>query len=70
MHSHDVVGKTTINMKHGLFEPGGYKGDSVQHVAFNSNTLFKVLDGAPKEFLKPYFRPSSAPRHRTLRRTW
>ena len=35
--SHDVAGKPPINMKHGVYEPGGRKGDSVQHVAFNSS---------------------------------
>jgi hypothetical protein len=57
IHPHDVAGKPPINMKHGVFEPSGYKGDSVQHVAFNSSIPVKVLDGTPKEFLKPYFQP-------------
>ncbi|HMH13158.1 MAG TPA: hypothetical protein VK578_08630 [Edaphobacter sp.] len=57
IHPHDVAGKPPINLKHGVFEPSGHKGDSVQHVAFNSSTPVKVLDGTPKEFLKPYFSP-------------
>lgn len=54
IHPHDVAGKTPLNLKHGVFETGR-KGESVKQVAFNSTTSVKVLDGAPKEFLKPYY---------------
>ncbi len=57
IHPHDVAGKPPINLKHGVFETSGRKGESVQHVAFNSSIPVKVLEGAPKEFLKPYFPP-------------
>jgi|SRR5579871_26405 len=57
IHPHDVAGKPPINLKHGVFETSGRKGDSVRHVAFNSSIPVKVLDGTPKEFLKPYFQP-------------
>jgi hypothetical protein len=52
IHPHDVAGRTPLNLKHGVFETGR-KGESVRQVAFNSATSVKVLDGAPKEFLKP-----------------
>jgi FecR protein len=55
MHPHDVAGKTPINLKHGVFQTTGRKGESVEHVAFNASTQVKVLPTAPKEFLKPYF---------------
>jgi hypothetical protein len=57
LHPHDVAGKTPINLKHGVFETTGRKGDSVKHVAFTADTSVKVLNTAPKEFLKPYFPP-------------
>jgi FecR protein len=55
IHPHDVAGKSPINMKHGVFETTGRKGESVVHVAFNPNTPVKLLGTAPDEFLKPYF---------------
>jgi FecR protein len=57
IHPHDVAGKPPINLKHGVFETSGRKGESVQHVAFNSSTPVKLLDTTPKEFAKPYFPP-------------
>jgi FecR protein len=54
IHPHDVAGKAPLNLKHGVFETGR-KGESVKQVAFNSTTSVKVLDGAPKEFLRPYY---------------
>ena len=44
-----------INMKHGVYVPSGQKGDSVQHVAFNSSIPVKVIDGTPKEFPQTLF---------------
>ena len=55
LHPHDVAGKTPINLKHGVYQSADKKGDSVERVAFNSSTPVKVLNTAPKEFLKPYF---------------
>jgi hypothetical protein len=57
MHPHDVAGKTPINLKHGVFQTTGRKGESVEHVAFNAGTPVKLLPTAPKEFLRPYFPP-------------
>jgi FecR protein len=57
MHPHDVAGKTPINLKHGVFETTGRKGESVERVAFNAGTPVKLLATAPKEFIKPYFSP-------------
>jgi hypothetical protein len=57
MHPHDVAGKTPINLKHGVFQATGRKGESVEHVAFNAGTPVKLLSSTPKEFLKPYFPP-------------
>jgi len=57
LHPHDVAGKTPINLQHGAFETTGRKGESVEHVAFNTGTPVKLLDTAPKEFLQPYFPP-------------
>jgi hypothetical protein len=55
LHPHDVEGKAPLNLKHGVFETGGHKGDAVKQVAFDAGKQVKVLDGAPKEFLRPYF---------------
>jgi len=57
MHPHDIAGKTPINLKHGVFQTTGRKGESVEHVAFNAGTPVKLLSSTPKEFLKPYFPP-------------
>jgi hypothetical protein len=57
LHPHDVAGKTPLNLKHGLFQTTGRKGESVEHVAFNPDKSVKLLDTAPKEFRKPYFPP-------------
>jgi hypothetical protein len=65
LHPHDVAGKTPINLKHGVFQTTGRKGESVERVAFNAGTSVKLLPTAPKEFLKPYFPPlqrAEAPR--------
>jgi hypothetical protein len=65
LHPHDVAGKTPINLKHGVFKTTGRKGVAVEHVAFNPGTSVKVLNTAPREFLKPYFPPlqhAEAPR--------
>jgi hypothetical protein len=55
IHPHDVAGKAPINLKHGVFQTTGRKGESVEHVAFNAGTPVKLLPTAPKEFLRPYF---------------
>ena len=57
LHPRDVAGKTPINLKHGVFQTTGRKGESVEHVAFTADKSVKLLDTAPKEFLKPYFPP-------------
>jgi hypothetical protein len=57
LHPHDVAGKTPLNLKHGIFQTTGRKGESVEHVAFNPGKPVKLLDTSPKEFLKPYFPP-------------
>jgi hypothetical protein len=65
LHPHDVAGKTPLNLKHGVFQTSGRKGESVERVAFNPDKSVKLLDTAPKEFLKPYFPPlqhAEAPR--------
>ena len=57
LHPHDVAGKTPLNLKHGVFQTTGRKGESVEQVAFNPDKSVKLLETAPKEFLKPYFPP-------------
>jgi hypothetical protein len=57
LHPHDVAGKAPLNLKHGVFETTGHKGESVRQVALDAGRPVKVLDGAPKEFLRPYFPP-------------
>jgi hypothetical protein len=55
LHPHDVAGKPPVNLKHGVFETTGRKGESVQHVAFNPDAPVKLLNSAPKAFEKTYF---------------
>jgi hypothetical protein len=65
IHPHDVAGKLPINLKHGVFETGGKKGESVERVAFNPTTPVKILNTTPKEFLASYYPPlqrAEAPR--------
>jgi hypothetical protein len=51
IHPHDVAGKPPINLKYGVFETSGKKGDgAVERVAFDPSTSVKVLNTAPKEF--------------------
>ncbi len=57
IHPHDVAGKAPINLKHGVFETSGRKGDSMRQVAFETGTSVKVLNGTPKEFTRSYFPP-------------
>jgi FecR protein len=57
LHPHDVAGKTPINLKHGVFQTTGRKGESAERVAFKADTPVKLLTTTPKEFLKPYFPP-------------
>jgi len=57
LHPHDVAGKPPLNLKHGVFETTGRKGDSAQHVTLNPETQVKLLTVAPKEFQKTYFPP-------------
>jgi hypothetical protein len=57
LHPHDVAGKTPINLKHGVFQTTGRKGESVERVAFNPKESVQLLSATPKEFLKPYFPP-------------
>jgi FecR-like protein len=54
LHPHDVAGKAPLNLKHGVFETG-HKGESVRQVAFDAGKPVKVLEGTPKEFLRPYY---------------
>jgi hypothetical protein len=58
IHPHDVAGKPPINLKYGVFETSGKKGESVaERVAFDPSTQVKVLTTAPKEFRTQYFPP-------------
>jgi FecR protein len=57
IHPHDVPGRLPINLKHGVFQTSGRKGESVERVAFNPNTPVKVLNGTPKEFRAAYYPP-------------
>ena len=57
IHPHDVAGKPPINLKYGVFETSGKKGESVERVAFDPGTQVKVLNTAPKEFRAQYFPP-------------
>jgi FecR protein len=65
IHPHDVPGRLPINLKHGVFQTSGRKGESVERVAFNPSTPVKVLNGTPKEFRAAYYPPlqrAEAPR--------
>jgi FecR protein len=57
IHPYDVAGKPPINLKYGVFETSGKKGESVERVAFDPGTQVKVLNTAPKEFRAQYFPP-------------
>ena len=57
IHPHDVPGRLPINLKHGVFQTSGRKGESVERVAFNPGTPVKVLNGTPKEFRAQYYPP-------------
>jgi hypothetical protein len=54
LHPHDVAGKTPLNLKNGVFQTTGRRGESVEHVAYNADTHVKLLSGTPKEFSHPY----------------
>ena len=55
LHPHDVAGKTPLNLKNGVFQTTGRKGESVERVAYNADTHVKLLFGPPKDFSRPYF---------------
>jgi len=55
IHPHDVAGKPPINLKYGVFETDGKRGDTVERVAFDPGKSIKVLTSTPKEFLAPSY---------------
>ncbi len=55
VHPHDVPGKTPLNLKHGVFETSGKKGDSVQRVAYDASKSAQPLTSTPKEFRTAYY---------------
>jgi hypothetical protein len=55
VHPHDVMGKTPLNLKHGVFETSGKKGESVQRVAFDPSKSAQPLLSTPKEFRAAYY---------------
>jgi FecR protein len=55
VHPHDVLGKTPLNLKHGVFETSGKKGDSVQRVAYDISKSAQPLSSTPKEFRAEYY---------------
>lgn len=55
VHPHDVLGKTPLNLKHGVFETNGKKGDSVQRVAYDASKSAQPLPSTPKEFRAEYY---------------
>ncbi len=57
IHPHDLPGRLPINLRHGVFQTSGKKGESVERVAFNPSTPVKVLNGTPKEFRAQYYPP-------------
>jgi hypothetical protein len=57
MHPHDVLGKPPLNLKHGVFETSGKKGESVERVAFDPNKSTTPLMSTPKEFRAEYYAP-------------
>ena len=55
VHPHDVLGKTPLNMKHGVFETSGRKGETAQRVAFDASKSVTPLTSTPKEFRGEYY---------------
>ena len=54
LHPHDVAGKPPINRRHDAFVVND-REKSVEQVTLDPRVEIKLLDTAPKEFLKPYF---------------
>jgi hypothetical protein len=55
VHPHDVLGKPPLNLKHGVFETSGKKGETVQRVAFDPSKSVTPLTSTPKEFRAEYY---------------
>jgi hypothetical protein len=65
LHPKDEKGKEPLNLKHGLYETKNWKQGVVERVAYDHTKPVTVLDGPPKEFLRPVFTPlprAEAPR--------
>ena len=57
VHPYDVLGKAPLNLKHGVFETSGRKGETAQRVAFDSSKSVTPLMSTPKEFRAQYYAP-------------
>ncbi len=55
VHPYDVLGKAPLNLKHGVFETSGRKGETAQRVAFDSSKSVMPLMSTPKEFRAQYY---------------
>jgi hypothetical protein len=57
IHPRDVAGKPPLNLKEGIFTLTGAKGEPLKRIDYDPGVAVKVLESAPKEFLKPYYQP-------------
>ena len=57
IHPRDVAGKPPINLKNGLFQVTGKKGQPIALVAFKEDEPLKVLNETPKDFRNPDLGP-------------
>jgi len=57
IHPRDVAGKPPINLKEGIFRVTGKKEAPVERVTYREGDPLKLLDGTPKEFLRPDLHP-------------
>jgi hypothetical protein len=57
IHPRDVAGKPPLNLKEGIFTITGGKGEALKRIDYNPGVEVRVLESAPKEFLKPYYEP-------------
>jgi hypothetical protein len=53
----DEPGKPPLNLQHGVFEVKGKNGEPVQLTEYDPRQEIKLLNGTPKEFLKPVYAP-------------
>ena len=56
-HPKDEAGKLPINREHGVFVVKGKEGEPVQLAEYDPKKETKLLDAAPKEYLKPVYAP-------------